>query len=155
MFNITGAITGGNQTNFTTPGYTLSADIPLDNRSKQSIVSALTGTQVGVVAHSVNAPFTVTVRRPSVFKTIAQAMVNGLTLQYSKVPFNEYLLLTRKAAQVAAGQWFTNEWRTSAKIYAGTETYDAANVRAGASCHIGVVNTNSVGFGETVLNGQL
>lgn len=155
MFTLTGAITGSAQTGFTTPGYTLTADLPLDNRSKQSIVSALSGTQTGVVVHSNGTPFTVTARRPSIVKVITSAFLNGITGQYSKVPSNEYTLLTRKAAQVALNQWYTNEWRTIAKIYAGSETYDPANVRAGGSCHIGVVNTNSAGFGDTVVNGLL
>lgn len=152
---MTGAVTGGAQTGFTSPTYTLTADNAVDVRSKQSVVTAVGGTQSGVVAHSVNAPFTVTVRRPSVIKTIASALLNGISGVYSKVPFNEYTILTRKAAQVASGQWYTNEVRTTLKVFAGSETYDANNVRAGISCHVGFLSTNSAGIGDTAVTAVL
>lgn len=152
-FTMTGVITGGAQTGFTTPSYTLVADNATDVRSKQSYVSALGGTQAGVVVHSVNSPFTVTVRRPSILKTIASALLNGVTGQYSRVPFNEYVVLVRKAAQVATNQWYVNEFRTTMRIAAGSETFDAANVRAGASLSIGFLNTNSAGSGDTLVTG--
>lgn len=154
-FTMTGAITGGAQTGFTTPSYTLTADNAVDVRSKQSVVTALGGTQAGVVVHSVNAPFTVTVRRPSIIKTIVSAFLNGVTGQYSKIPYNEYTVLVRKAAQVAANQWWVNEFRTTCRIAAGSETYDAANVRAGASLSVGFNNTNSAGLGDTLTTAVL
>jgi len=150
MFGMTTAVTGAAQTGFTTPGYTLTADNAVDVRSKQSAVTALTGTQAGVVAHSVNAPFTISVRRPSILKTLAKAVLNGLTGQYSKVPYNEYVILTRKAAQINASQWFVNEYRTSIKIAAGSETYDLANIKGGVSAHVGFLNGNSSGITDTL-----
>jgi len=155
MFTMTGAITGGAITGFTTPGYTLTADNAQDVRSKQSIVSALTGTQTGVSAHSVNAPFTVTVRRPLILKTIVNAMLNGVTGQYSKVPFNEYVILVRKAAQVALNQWQTNEFRLTARIAAGSETYDKPNIGGGVSFLVGFLNANSDGFNNTTQQGTI
>lgn len=152
---MTGAVTGGAQTGFTTPGFTLSVDNAPDVRSKQSYISALSGTMVGVVAHSVNAPFTVTERRPSILKTISSALLNGVTGQYSKVPFNEYTRLVRKAAQVANGQWVINEDRRTNKVYAGTETYDSANVRALISFAVGYDTLNSAGRGDTMVTGTL
>lgn len=152
---LSGAITGGPQTGFTSPTYTVTSDNAPDIRSKQWAVTALGGTQAGVVAHSVNAPFTHTVRRPSVLKTLAIAFLNGVTGQYSRVPFNDYLVITRKAAQVAANQWVINEYRTLLHIAAGTETYDAANVRAGVSMHLGGTYTNSAGLGDLVTSGIL
>jgi len=152
---ITGTITGTAETGFTTPTYTAVADNATDLRSKQSVVTSVGGTQTGVVAHSVNAPFTVTVRRPSILKTLSQAFLNGVTGQYSRVPFNEYVILVRKAAQVALNQWYVNEFRTTYKIAAGSETYDMPNVRAGASCHGGVINGQSAGIGDTLNNAVL
>jgi len=151
--SLTGVITGGAQTGFTSPTYTLSLDNPPDNRSKQSAVTTIGGTQAGVVAHTVNAPFTVTFRRPSILKTLSVAVLNGLTGQYSRVPFNEYIMLVRKAAQVALNQWVINEYRLNSKVYAGTETYDAPNVRAGVSLTVGALNTNSAGLGDTITTG--
>lgn len=154
-FTMTGAVTGGAQTGFTSPTYTLSADNATDVRSKQSAITAIGGTQAGVVVHSVNAPFTVTVRRPSILKTLIMGTLNGLTGMYSKVPFNLHVILSRKAAQVAANQWVTNEYRTESKVFAGTETYDAANVRAGVSFHAGFGFSNSSGWADSLINGIL
>lgn len=152
-FILSGAVTGGAQTGFTSPSYTVTADNAPDNRSKQYAVTALGGTQVGVSAHSVNAPFTVTFKRPSILKTVTLAFLNGVTGQYSRVPSNEYSMIVRKAAQVALNQWFINEFRISMKIAAGTETYDAPNVKAGLSMAIGSANTNSAGIGDTLTTG--
>lgn len=154
-FNMIGAITGGAQTGFTTPGYTLSADNATDVRSKQSAVTALTGTQTGVVVHSVNAPFTVTVRRPLFFKTLVLAVLNGVTGQFTKVPFNEHVVLVRKAAQIATNQWWVNEHRLTNKVYAGTETFDQPNLKGGVSFLVGFINTNSSGMTDELVNGVL
>jgi len=150
-----GTITGGAITGFTTPGYVLVADNAPDVRSKQSACTSVTGTQVGVTSHTVNAPFTVTARRPLQFKTLTMAFLNGVTGQFSKVPYNETLILVRKAAQIALNQWQTNEWRVNAKIFAGTETYDPANVKAGVSFTSGFISTNSSGWADTLITGVL
>jgi len=150
---MTGAVTGSAQTGFTSPTYTLSADSPIDNRSLQSAVLAIGGTQAGVAVHSVDAPFTVSVRRPSRLKTKLMATLNSITGRYSKIPANEYSILVRKAAQIDDGQWVTNEYRITSKVFAGTETYDAPNVKAGISCAIGFASQNSAGMGDTVSTG--
>ena len=150
---MTGAVTGTAQTGLTTPTYTLTADQALDNRSKQSVVTALGGTQTNVAAHSVNAPFTVTVKRPSLLRTLSSAVLNGITGQYSKVPYNEYIILVRKGAQIAANQWYTADFRTVLRVPAGSETYDAINLRAGLSCLFGFLSGNSSGVGDTITTG--
>lgn len=144
--NVIGVITGAAAPGFTAPTYTLTADMAPDLRSKQSYVSTLGGTQVGVVAHSVAAPFTATARRSSVIKTIGNAVLNGVTGQYSKVPFNEMVILVRKAAQVALNQWQVNDYRYVGKVFAGTETYDSPNVYAGVSLLAGLVWSNASGI---------
>jgi len=152
---ITGSITGGAQTGFTSPTYTAAADQAVDLRSKQAVITAIGGTQTGVVVHSINAPFTITARRENVFKTLAKAFLNGVTGQYSRVPYNNFVLLVRKSAQVASGQWFVNDYRLTAHIAAGSETYDAPNVRAGLSCLVGICWGQSSGIGDTLNNGVL
>jgi len=152
--SMTSPVTGGAQTGFTAPTYPIVADWNLDGRSKQYVVSGtLGGTQVGVTTHSVNSPFTGRWRRPPVWKTAAQAFVNGVTGRFSKVPYNECDWLTRKGAQIALDQWMVNEMRTTSKIYAGTETYDAPNVRALVSFHIGGLSQQSAGFGDMMISG--
>lgn len=153
MAYTSGVITGAPQTGFTTPTYTLATDNAPDIRSKQWYVQTIGGTQAGVVAHSINAPFTITVRRPSLFKTIASAFLNGVTGQYSKVPFNENVILARKGAQVATNQWWTNEMRITTKIFAGTESFDSANLKALVSLAFGFCWANSSGHTDTCVTG--
>lgn len=150
---LTGAITGGAQVGFTSPTYTGVADNAPDNRSKQAAYTSVGGTQVGVTSHSVNAPFTATFRRPAILKTLILALLNGVTGQYSRIPYNDYVLIVRKAAQVASNQWITNEYRATFHVAAGTETFDAANVKAGVSLFSGLVWANSSGSGDTVTTG--
>jgi hypothetical protein len=152
-FTLSGAITGGPQTDLTSPTYTATADTAPDLRSKQFAFLAIGGTQAGVYAHSVTAPFTCTFRRPSFLRTLGQAVVNGITGRYSKIPINDYVMIVRKAALIAAGQYVVNEYRATFRIYAGTETYDAPNVRAGFSLFVGAINTNSAGIGDASITG--
>jgi hypothetical protein len=153
MFTMTGAVTGGPQVGYTTPVFNMVLDNRPDVRSTQSAITSLGGTMTGVTTHTINAAFTCTVRRPSVWKNLGMALLNGVTAQYSKVPYNEQVIIVRKAAQVALGQWWTNEWRLACKIYAGSETYDAPNVRAGASFLAGFLWQNSSGFGQSLVDG--
>lgn len=152
-YTLSGVLTGAPMTGTTTPTFTLAADNSPDIRSKQAYVSVIGGTQAGVVAHSINAPFTITVRRPSLFKTIASAFLNGVTGQYSKIPFNENTILVRKSAQVALSQWWVNELRITTKIYAGSESYDAPNVRALVGAAAGFLWTNANGHADTCITG--
>jgi len=148
-------ITGAAMTSFTSPTYTAVADQAIDLRSRQAVVTSVGGTQTGVVSHSLNAPFTITLRRASIIKTLAKAFLNGVTGQYSRVPYNDFVVLVRKSAQVAAGQWFTNDFRMTAHVAAGSETFDEPNVKAGLSCLIGVAWANSSGIFDTCKTGVL
>lgn len=153
-FVLSGAITGGAQTGFTSPTYTVTADTPPDNTSKQWIVSSLGGTQTGVNAHTINNPFTLRVKRSALLKTLGQALLNGITGQYSRVPFNPWDILTRKGAALSsAGQVAVNTMRTTIQVAAGSETYSGAEVRALCSFHIGALNTNSAGLGDMCVTG--
>lgn len=151
---IPGSITGAAQTGFTTPGYTTTADTPPDVNSKQSAVTALTGTQAGVDTHSVSKPFTITVTRPKVFAVLGKpSPVTGLI---SSVPRNTFKILTRKGVLPLAGQ--PNQVciiRTEIEVPAGSDTTDAANLRAALSAHIGTLSAVSAGAGDTVISGVL
>lgn len=154
MFAPSSPVTGAPQTGLTTPTYTFVTDFAPDTRSKQFAVTALGGTQTGVSLHSAANPFTFTFRRPSILKTLAMAVLNGVTGQYSRVPFNEYVAITRKGAAInTAGQILVNEWRTTIKIFAGSDVQSAPEIRAGASFHIGMLSANSSGIGDTVVTG--
>ncbi len=152
-----GNITGGAQTGFTTPGYTVAVDNPPDaDVGKQWYVSAVTGTQTGVTAHSISSPFTITFERPKFLATLGN-LLNALTGIYGKVPENVYTgIRIRKGVGIAAN----NVPRTmiidmKIRIPAGADSYDAPNVRAALSAAVGALNQISAGLGDSLLSGSL
>jgi hypothetical protein len=141
-------ITGGAQTGFTTPGYTVTADVAADTNGKQWAITAITGTQTGVTSHSPQSPFTWTYWRPKVAKLLPPI---GLNAQYSNVPNNKHSVVVRKGVTIALNQpTRVAQCRVDIEIPAGAESYDAANVRALISAAIGGLNQLSAGIGDTV-----
>lgn len=153
-FSLTSPLTGAAQTGLTSPTYTLTADTPPDNNAKQSVVTALGGTQVGVTAHSVAAPFTIAMWRPKTFQALQP--VDSLTGVLRRVPTNTYKVITRKGVVPLAGQAFKNlVITTMIEVPAGADTADSANVRAALSAHIGALNQQAAGVGDTTIQGIL
>jgi hypothetical protein len=151
---LTTPVTGGAQTGFTSPTYTLSADIAPDVNGKQSAVTALGGTQTGVVAHSVAAPFTVTVTRSKVLRSLGKP--NPVTNVISNVPMNVYKIVVRKGVLPLAGQPYSVALlRGEFSIPAGSDTADPANLRAAASLFVGAASQLSAGIGDTLISGIL
>lgn len=151
-FALSGAVTGGAQTGFTAPTYTVSADVAPDVNGKQYAVTALGGTQAGVTAHSVASPFTITYWRPKIFKVLG-IVSNGVVAQ---VPMNVHKIITRKGVTPLAGQSIKPMVITTImEVPAGSDTADAANVRAALSAHIGALSNQSAGVGDTVVSGVL
>lgn len=152
MFTLTSPITGAAQTGLTTPTYTLTVDLSPGNDGKQNIVSALGGTQTGVTYHTVASPFTLNFTRPKVFKSLGKP--NPVTGLIGSVPRNTYKFITRKGVTPAANQPFQNfQITTIMDVPAGADTYDAANIRAAMSAHIGALSQQSAGAGDTLING--
>lgn len=153
-FSLTTPITGSAQTGLTAPTYTIVADTAPDNNGKQFYVSALGGTQTGVSAHTVAAPFTISMFRPKVLKTLAP--VNAVTGVLRSVPFNSYKVITRKGVLPLAGQSFKTSWITSEfAIPAGSDTVDPLSLRAMISAHIGALTQLSNELGNTVVTGTI
>lgn len=151
---IPGSLTGAAQTGFTTPGYTTTVDNAPDVNSKQVAITALTGTQAGVDAHSVSRPFTLTVTKPKTFAALGKP--NPATGLISSVPRNKHKVVTRKGVLPLAGQPSqVLIIRTEIEVPAGSDTADAANIRAAYSAHIGLLNAQAAGFGDTAINGVL
>jgi len=151
---LTTPVTGGAQTGFTAPTYTLSADIAPDVNGKQNAVTALGGTQTGVVTHSVAAPFTVTVTRSKVLRSLGKP--NPITNVISNVPMNVYKIVVRKGVLPLAGQPYSVALlRGEFSIPAGSDTADAANLRAATSLFVGTANQLSAGIGDTLVTGIL
>lgn len=152
--SIPGSIVGAAQTGFTTPGYTTTADTPPDLNAKQSAVTALTGTQAGVTTHSVSSPFFVSVWKPKVLQVLGKP--NPTTGLIANVPNNQYKVITGKGVLPLAGQSVkTAMFKTLLDIPAGSDTADAANIRAGLSAHIGFLQQVAAGIGDTTISGLL
>jgi len=145
-------VTGGAQTGFTTPGYTVTADTAPDINGKQWAVTACTGTQTGVTAHSGSDVFTIMFSRPRVFKALGKP--NPTTGVVSSVPLNVYKLIVRKGMLPLANQAYATAMaRTEFMIPAGADTYSPAEIRALASCYVGTLNQISSGLGDTLVSG--
>lgn len=148
------SLTGSAQTGFTTPGYTLVADTQPDTNAKQAAVSAVTGTQAGVLAHSVSAPFVMSAWKPKQMAVLGKP--NPVTGLVGNVPMNSYKVITIKGVLPLAGQPFKNMViRTTIDVPAGADTADQANIRAALSAHIGLLSSQSAGIGDTTINGLL
>jgi hypothetical protein len=125
-----------------------------DANGRQHAVTALGGTQTGVDVHSVSRPFTGTFVRPKVFKILGTP--NPVTGVVFPVPRNVYKLITRKGVTPLAGQASqTMLIETIIHVPAGADTADAANIRAALSCHIGLLNQQSAGIGDTGVSGVM
>jgi hypothetical protein len=149
-FTMSGTITGEAVTGLTSPTYTLTADQAADAFARQSIVSALGGTQTGVVAHSIGYPFTVTVRRPKSLRSIGRPNLAGVITSIGR---NTFTRLVRKGVTPALNQTVQiaidrREW----EIPAGAETYDAASVKALVSFANGFDKANTQGVADTLSN---
>lgn len=149
-------VTGSPQSGFTTPTYTLYDDRPPNNHTGiQVAIAALGGTQAGVRANSVSDPFTLTIERPANFSTL-QGLQSGLTGLYGKVGENTYRWRTRKGVNIAASnlpRLMTIE--TIVRIPAGADSYDAPNVRAALSLHIGSLWETSAYAGDLLVLGNM
>jgi hypothetical protein len=150
--SLTSPITGAAQTGFTSPTYTHVADTPPSNNGKQVAVTALGGTQTGATVHSVAAPFTISCFRPAVFKALGKA--NPTTGLIANVPNNVYKVITRKGVLPLAGQPYRTMLITTVmEVPAGSDLASPAEIRAALSAHIGALNQQSAGVGDTTVSG--
>lgn len=149
---LTTPVTGGAQTGFTAPTYTIASDVAPDVNGKQYAVTGLGGTQAGVRAHAATDPFTVTYVRPKAFKAIGKPHpVTGLL---PSVPKNTHVIIVRKGAIPLSGQPASVLLiRCSIDVPAGSDTADAANLRAAISLLVGSLNQLSAGLGDTLVSG--
>lgn len=147
--NVTGAAISG----LTSPVYNVTADTPPNASSKQYAVSSLGGTQTGVIAHSLGAPFTLTMFRPASIKSLGAPNSAGVIKSFPK---NSFEILTRKGVNVLANQPVQLATiRTTITMPAGTDTYDAVSIKAMISAHIGLLSQIPQGISDTVLTGTL
>jgi hypothetical protein len=151
-FNPATPVTGGAQTGLTAPTYTLTTDTAPASNAKQWAITALGGTQTGVDTHSVARPFTLTMFRPTVLRSLGSP--NPVTGRIAQVPTNTYTVLTRKGVTPLAGQPSqTLVVETRMSVPAGSDLADPANIRAALSLHFGAVWAQSAGLGDTTVSG--
>lgn len=150
--SIPSSITGAPQTGFTSPTYTMTADTSPDVNAKQSVVTALGGTQAGVTVHSVSSPFLVSVWKPKKMQALGRP--NPVTGLISNVPNNQYKIITQKGVLPAVNQLAKPlTIRTLIDVPAGADNYDMPNIRAALSAHFGEVWAQSAGIGDTAGTG--
>jgi len=153
-FAPTSPITGGAQNGLTSPTYSLAADTPPAANAKQYYVSALGGTQTGVLAHSVAAPFTLSFWKPQNLRSLKP--VNPVTGVLRDVPTNPYKAITRKGVLPLANQSYkTMVITTNFDVPAGADVADPLSVKAAISAHIGLLTQISAGIGDTALTGSI
>jgi hypothetical protein len=153
-FNPTTPITGAAVTGLTSPTFTIASDSNPSQYGKQWYVSALGGTQAGVIAHSVASPFTLSAFRPANLKVLAP--VNPTTGQLRSVPVNTYKWLTRKGVLPLVGQASKpSVLRTEWDVPAGADLADANSLRSQLSAHIGLLTQVLNGMADTALTGTI
>ncbi len=153
MFTPDLSITGATQAGFTSPTYTLAADLAPDASSRQWFVSALGGTQTGARAHTAGDPFTLLIRRGPYRPLGSQNPVTG---SYGNVPKNKIEILLRKGVKIDAGGTLqVANLRVIAEIPAGSEVNDASNIRAAVSALLGQLAEVAAGYGDTLVQGTI
>jgi len=153
--SITTPVTGGTQTGFTTPSFTIATDTSPAPNAKQYVVTANTGA-TGADSHTVSKPFTVTIFRPLTLRSLPSAIPATGVIPVNKIGFNKYLIKVRKGALPAPNQIpQVNTCDIVFNVAAGTDTQESANVRALASVAVGVLNQVSAGIGDTLVTGAL
>jgi hypothetical protein len=154
-FTLTSPITGGAQTGFTSPTYTIAVDNAPTSAGKQYAVTAVGGTQAGVdSSSSPSRPFTVTLSRPQVLRSVG--VLDPVTGTLRSVPRNSYKIIVRKGVTPLAGQApVVLNATLQLDIPAGADLADTANVRAAMSLLIGSLNSISASIGDTLVTGVI
>lgn len=147
------SITGGAQTGLTSPTYTLTEDHTSVANAVQHAVTALGGTQTGVTANTISEPFTVTLTKPANPRALPAA--NAITGLRGSIPVNQWKLIIRKGADVAAGVPATAIIRCTMDIPAGMDSYSPAQLRAMISLLVGILTEESADLGDTLVTGVI
>jgi len=156
MFNPTSPIVGPTTvTGLTNPTYTIVEDgAPPDSNARQFTVTTLGGTQTSVTAHSIASPFTVTMFRPKVLKSLG--LLNPVTGAPSNVQANVYKVIVRKGVTILSGQpIYPAMVRAEISIPAGADLADMPNIRAMVACTAGVFQVNAEEICKSLQTGTL
>lgn len=144
--------TGGAQTGFSSPAFTLVDDTAPAVNAKQKAVSAVTGTG-SATAHTMSKPFTATFFKPVAAKPLPAP--NPVTGLYGAIPMNQYKLIIRKGGYAASGVPATAVARLTLDVPAGMETYNGDEIRALVSFLVGLLNEESADITDTLITGVI
>jgi hypothetical protein len=136
--DITTSITGVVLNGFSAPTYTLALDTPPANNAKQSIVTALGGTQTGVRTHTPSDPFSITVSKPVIPVPYPKTNLQGVV---GKAGRNKYVMLIRKGTLPLTGQSpQVSDLRIETNVVSGADVNDKANLAALYSAGAALLN---------------
>jgi hypothetical protein len=151
--SVSSPVTGGAQTGLTSPTASYTVDVAPDVNGKAWYVSALGGTQTGARIHTISDPFTALFVSPKTRKSLPAA--NPVTGLVGSVPVNTYMYKMQKGVNIGANQApRICTFKLTVDVPAGSDSYDAVNIRAGLSAFIGLLNANSAGFGDSLTVGS-
>lgn len=153
--NLTTPLTGAAQTGLTSPTFTLGSDSAPSTNGKQFYVSALGGTQTGVLANNIANPFTLSLFRPAVIKTMPVNItsINGLI---GNAPKNVNKLITRKGLSInSVGGYAIMDITTNFNIPVGAPFYDLVSIKSAISAHLGALNQDLDQWFEAIESGSL
>lgn len=152
--NPSSPITGATVPGFTSPTYTIAADIAPAINGKQWAVTALGGTQTGVDVNTVSKPFTLSFFRPAVLRSLPAA--NPVTGVVKNIPVNTYKMLLRKGAAPASNQQPQTAYIScEIAVPAGTDTFEPEDIKAMISAFFGAGNSMASGIADTVITGVM
>lgn len=151
---VTSPVSGGAQTGFTTPSFTVVSDTPPSVNAKTWAVTAISGTGTfGVRPHSGSDPFSITFARPASLRAAPVPNANNVI---GNSPRNVFSVIVRKGETPVAGQSpQVAVLRCDLAVVAGADTVDADDVRGALSLLIGALTQQSAGLGDTLVSAIL
>lgn len=153
--SLTSPVAGSAQTGFTSPSFTIAADLAPNAYSKQYAVTAAGGTGLSTVdPHSASSPFTITFSRP---QNVRSAPIpNPVTGVMANSPRNTYSVIVRKGEKPGSGQSAqVAVLRCDLAVVAGADVTEPDDVRAALSFLLGALTQVSAGLGDTLINNLL
>ncbi len=148
---VTGATVTGS---LTSPTYTIALDVAPTQLGRRYVVTALGGTQTGVLVHSNSAPFDVTFTKPA--QIAALQAVNPLSGGLTRVPYNKFGMVVRKGLIPLANQAYVVGYKkVEYLIPAGVDLADPISLAALVSFGEGVSFSVGTGLVDAFKTGTL
>lgn len=153
MFTPASPVTGGPQTGFTAPTYTIGTDTPPVVNSERYVVTALGGTQAGASFSTVSSPFTATMYKPQKFASAGTLDSNNVL---RGVGWNTYALNVEKGMLPLAGQQpMIAQAFCKFKIPGGADLASPSEIRAMISLLSGLLWAQAAGIGDSLIQGTI